>query len=156
MWGDMQSKTKMMEAPLPPPADPLFIGLRRRIDPEKKELLGGGLEPPRLTAYAPQTYVSAIPPPELGTMKTLTLTTQSLQAKTAAKTTELIGASSELFSSNSCRNKWFEREAEYQRHPSRQSIYYLALETPNAHPGKKSVKWRILSYGTPLASIVKV
>ena len=27
-------------------------------------VLGGGLEPPRLTAYAPQTYVSAIPPPE--------------------------------------------------------------------------------------------
>ena len=27
-------------------------------------LLGGGLEPPRLSAYAPQTYVSAIPPPE--------------------------------------------------------------------------------------------
>ncbi len=30
-----------------------------------KKVLGGGLEPPRLTAYAPQTYVSAIPPPEL-------------------------------------------------------------------------------------------
>ena len=29
------------------------------------EVLGGGLEPPRLTAYAPQTYVSAISPPEL-------------------------------------------------------------------------------------------
>jgi hypothetical protein len=29
-------------------------------------VLGGGLEPPRLTAYAPQTYVSAISPPELG------------------------------------------------------------------------------------------
>lgn len=28
-------------------------------------MLGGGLEPPRLTAYAPQTYVSAISPPEL-------------------------------------------------------------------------------------------
>jgi hypothetical protein len=27
-------------------------------------MLGGGLEPPRLTAYAPQTYVSAISPPE--------------------------------------------------------------------------------------------
>src|SRR5271165_255254 len=27
-------------------------------------VLGGGLEPPRLTAYAPQTYVSAISPPE--------------------------------------------------------------------------------------------
>jgi hypothetical protein len=27
-------------------------------------LLGGGLEPPRLSAYAPQTYVSAISPPE--------------------------------------------------------------------------------------------
>lgn len=27
-------------------------------------LLGGGLEPPRLAAYAPQTYVSAISPPE--------------------------------------------------------------------------------------------
>ncbi len=27
-------------------------------------VLGGGLEPPRLSAYAPQTYVSAIPPPE--------------------------------------------------------------------------------------------
>ena len=28
-------------------------------------MLGGGLEPPCLTAYAPQTYVSAISPPEL-------------------------------------------------------------------------------------------
>ena len=28
-------------------------------------VLGGGLEPPRLSAYAPQTYVSAISPPEL-------------------------------------------------------------------------------------------
>ena len=28
------------------------------------ELLGGGLEPPCLSAYAPQTYVSAISPPE--------------------------------------------------------------------------------------------
>ena len=28
-------------------------------------VLGGGLEPPRLAAYAPQTYVSAISPPEL-------------------------------------------------------------------------------------------
>src|SRR5437868_5314641 len=27
-------------------------------------LLGGGLEPPCLSAYAPQTYVSAISPPE--------------------------------------------------------------------------------------------
>ena len=27
-------------------------------------VLGGGLEPPCLSAYAPQTYVSAIPPPE--------------------------------------------------------------------------------------------
>ncbi len=27
-------------------------------------VLGGGLEPPRLAAYAPQTYVSAISPPE--------------------------------------------------------------------------------------------
>src|ERR1700738_62863 len=27
-------------------------------------VLGGGLEPPRLPAYAPQTYVSAISPPE--------------------------------------------------------------------------------------------
>ena len=31
---------------------------------KKKEVLGGGLEPPCLTAYAPQTYVSAISPPE--------------------------------------------------------------------------------------------
>ncbi len=29
-----------------------------------KEVLGGGLEPPCLAAYAPQTYVSAISPPE--------------------------------------------------------------------------------------------
>ena len=29
-------------------------------------VLGGGLEPPCLAAYAPQTYVSAIPPPERG------------------------------------------------------------------------------------------
>ena len=27
-------------------------------------MLGGGLEPPCLSAYAPQTYVSAISPPE--------------------------------------------------------------------------------------------
>jgi hypothetical protein len=27
-------------------------------------VLGGGLEPPCLSAYAPQTYVSAISPPE--------------------------------------------------------------------------------------------
>ena len=30
-----------------------------------KEVLGAGLEPACLSAYAPQTYVSAIPPPEL-------------------------------------------------------------------------------------------
>jgi hypothetical protein len=30
----------------------------------KKKVLGGGLEPPCLAAYAPQTYVSAISPPE--------------------------------------------------------------------------------------------
>ena len=29
-----------------------------------KLVLGGGLEPPCLAAYAPQTYVSAISPPE--------------------------------------------------------------------------------------------
>ncbi len=29
-----------------------------------EEVLGGGLEPPCLAAYAPQTYVSAISPPE--------------------------------------------------------------------------------------------
>ena len=34
--------------------------------PQPEEVLGGGLEPPCLTAYAPQTYVSAISPPELG------------------------------------------------------------------------------------------
>jgi hypothetical protein len=28
-------------------------------------VLGAGLEPACLSAYAPQTYVSAIPPPEL-------------------------------------------------------------------------------------------
>ena len=32
--------------------------------PKVDLVLGGGLEPPRLSAYAPQTYVSAIPPPE--------------------------------------------------------------------------------------------
>ena len=31
----------------------------------KIEVLGAGLEPACLSAYAPQTYVSAIPPPEL-------------------------------------------------------------------------------------------
>ena len=30
-----------------------------------KKVLGAGLEPACLSAYAPQTYVSAIPPPEL-------------------------------------------------------------------------------------------
>lgn len=29
-----------------------------------QKVLGGGLEPPCLAAYAPQTYVSAISPPE--------------------------------------------------------------------------------------------
>ena len=33
--------------------------------PTAKILLGAGLEPACLSAYAPQTYVSAIPPPEL-------------------------------------------------------------------------------------------
>ncbi len=32
--------------------------------PGGEEVLGGGLEPPCLAAYAPQTYVSAISPPE--------------------------------------------------------------------------------------------
>lgn len=31
-----------------------------------KIVLGAGLEPASLSAYAPQTYVSAIPPPEPG------------------------------------------------------------------------------------------
>lgn len=35
----------------------------------KKRVLGGGLEPPRLAACAPQTHVSAISPPELVTKK---------------------------------------------------------------------------------------
>ena len=30
----------------------------------RAKMLGGGLEPPCLAAYAPQTYVSAISPPE--------------------------------------------------------------------------------------------
>src|SRR6266508_2988246 len=33
-------------------------------DPPLKIVLGAGLEPASLSAYAPQTYVSAIPPPE--------------------------------------------------------------------------------------------
>jgi hypothetical protein len=32
--------------------------------PSQEILLGAGLEPACLSAYAPQTYVSAIPPPE--------------------------------------------------------------------------------------------
>src|SRR5271165_5653871 len=39
-----------------------FKPLRSGVD--SNYVLGGGLEPPRLTAYAPQTYVSAISPPE--------------------------------------------------------------------------------------------
>ena len=35
--------------------------IRRAV---QRLVLGGGLEPPCLAAYAPQTYVSAIPPPE--------------------------------------------------------------------------------------------
>src|SRR5450432_3929938 len=34
--------------------------------PGRKEMLGGGLEPPCLSACAPQTHVSAISPPERG------------------------------------------------------------------------------------------
>ena len=37
-----------------------LLAFRRR----RKRVLGGGLEPPCLAAYAPQTYVSAISPPE--------------------------------------------------------------------------------------------
>jgi hypothetical protein len=48
------------------------VTFRRRDDrykPLRTEMglsymLGGGLEPPCLSAYAPQTYVSAISPPE--------------------------------------------------------------------------------------------
>ena len=36
----------------------------RRGTAEIKSVLGAGLEPACLSAYAPQTYVSAIPPPE--------------------------------------------------------------------------------------------
>src|SRR6476659_5344500 len=41
-------------------------GLIDRVSkPTSQEIvLGGGLEPPCLSAYAPQTYVSAISPPE--------------------------------------------------------------------------------------------
>lgn len=38
--------------------------LRAALRCARRLVLGGGLEPPRLSAYAPQTYVSAIPPPE--------------------------------------------------------------------------------------------
>src|SRR5438874_11568211 len=40
--------------------------IRRKIKirSRKEKVLGGGLEPPCLAAYAPQTYVSAISPPE--------------------------------------------------------------------------------------------
>jgi hypothetical protein len=41
---------------------PKYKTLRSEMD--FPHVLGGGLEPPRLTAYAPQTYVSAISPPE--------------------------------------------------------------------------------------------
>ncbi len=34
-------------------------------------VLGAGLEPACLSAYAPQTYVSAIPPPELSRMRSV-------------------------------------------------------------------------------------
>ena len=37
---------------------------RERTNLGSKEVLGAGLEPACLSAYAPQTYVSAIPPPE--------------------------------------------------------------------------------------------
>ena len=44
-------------------------GAQRRLvrgieEEEEWGMLGGGLEPPCLAAYAPQTYVSAISPPE--------------------------------------------------------------------------------------------
>jgi hypothetical protein len=34
------------------------------VPSETEAVLGAGLEPACLSAYAPQTYVSAIPPPE--------------------------------------------------------------------------------------------
>ncbi len=37
----------------------------------KDLVLGAGLEPACLSAYAPQTYVSAIPPPELSRMRSV-------------------------------------------------------------------------------------
>ena len=39
------------------------------LSPKIKLVLGGGVEPPRLSAHAPQTCVSAIPPPEQGNWK---------------------------------------------------------------------------------------
>jgi len=44
-------------------------------------VLGGGLEPPRLAAYAPQTYVSAISPPERLRGKNSSHTLLVMQAK---------------------------------------------------------------------------
>ncbi len=38
---------------------------------ETKLVLGGGVEPPRLSAHAPQTCVSAIPPPEQGELESV-------------------------------------------------------------------------------------
>ena len=50
---------------MPPTAPNSFQSKSLKAFPPLAEVvLGGGLEPPCLSAYAPQTYVSAISPPE--------------------------------------------------------------------------------------------
>src|SRR6266581_8660526 len=48
-------------------------------------VLGGGLEPPCLSAYAPQTYVSAISPPEL--LEGETINTERMSRKDSFRAT---------------------------------------------------------------------
>ena len=48
-----------------PSAISLPLSHEKPMHLSNKEVLGAGLEPACLSAYAPQTYVSAIPPPEL-------------------------------------------------------------------------------------------
>jgi hypothetical protein len=54
----------LFEALFAPSAISLPSSHEKPMHPTNKELLGAGLEPACLSAYAPQTYVSAIPPPE--------------------------------------------------------------------------------------------
>ena len=58
-WGSGAPQSQNVKPQAPDGQEiPVGAGSTRR----KKVVLGGGLEPPQVTPYAPQTYASTIPP----------------------------------------------------------------------------------------------